>query len=167
VNDALRDINGIDPVSWWPLAAGWWVLAAILVVLLLLAKWNWPVLVAWYKRPKAAWRRDARRQLMQLRKRLENSDQKQLAAELSELVRRIAVARCGRENCAGLTGKSWLEWLTANDPDSFDWNSHGELLHELTYAPPTQRNYRSQFELMIRAAVGWTEASTCTGKADA
>ncbi|RLW54638.1 MAG: hypothetical protein B6D69_04845, partial [gamma proteobacterium symbiont of Stewartia floridana] len=24
--DPLRDIRGIDTVSWWPLAPGWWLL---------------------------------------------------------------------------------------------------------------------------------------------
>lgn len=165
MNDALRDIDDIDPAGWWPPGPGWWLLAILLVLLLILARWYWPEIAAWYRRPKGAWRRDGRRQLVQLRARMHLSDPKTLAAELSELIRRIAVARCGRETCAGLTGKAWLQWLTVNDPKSFDWTAQGLLLQELTYAPPTDGDYRSQFERLIAAAIDWTEASACTGKA--
>ena len=27
----LRDIRGLDPVSWWPPATGWWLLAALCI----------------------------------------------------------------------------------------------------------------------------------------
>lgn len=166
MNTALRDINGIDSVGWFPPGPGWWVLAIALVLLFYLIRRNWTTLLAWYRRPRALWRRDARRQLNTLRKRLETADQKTLAAELSELIRRIAVARCGRETCAGLSGREWLEWLTDNDPGSFDWNEHGELLQELTYAPPMEEDHRPKFEQMIKAAHIWTESS-CRGQADA
>lgn len=167
MNETLRDIDDIDPASWWPPGPGWWLVAVLLLVAAVLIKWYWPELVAWLKRPRAAWRRDARRQLTQLRARLNLSDQKTLAAELSELMRRIAVARCGRERCAGLSGQAWLDWLTTHDPRSFDWKSHGKLLQELAYAPPTEEDHRAQFEQMIKAAVNWTEASACAGNADA
>ncbi len=108
MNEALRDIDDIDPVGWWPPGPGWWLIAVVLILLLFLVKAYWPELINWYTRPRAAWRRDARRQLAQLRARLNLSEQKTLAAELSELLRRIAVARCGRETCAGLSGRAWL-----------------------------------------------------------
>lgn len=164
MNEMLRDIDEIDVIGWWPPGPGWWLLALLLILLALLARWYWPELVAWYRRPRAAWRRDARRQLAELRARLKLSDQKTLGAELSELMRRIAVARCGRETCAGLSGEAWLQWLTVNDPRSFDWNAHGGLLEQLTYAPPSDQNHRPQLEQMIKAAIDWTNAAACPGK---
>jgi len=166
VNTALRDINGIDPVGWWPPGPGWWVVAALLLLTLIVIKWKWSTIVCWIKQPRAPWRRDARKQLNLLRKRLTISDSKKIAAELSELLRRIAVARCGRNSCAGLSGKEWLQWLSDNDPKSFDWNSQGELLQQLTYAPPSESDDTPQFEQMIKAAISWTQAPECKGGGD-
>ena len=163
MNTALRDINGIDAVGWWPPGPGWWVVAALLLLLLILIRLNWGAITAWIQRPRAPWRHDARKQLNLLRKKLKISDSKQIAAELSELLRRIAVARCGRSSCAGLSGQDWLQWLSDNDPKSFDWNSHGGLLLQLAYAPPSEDDDTPHFEQMIKAALSWTEAPECKG----
>jgi len=151
----LRDIHGLDPVPWWPPAAGWWVLLFALVLTLWLLWRFWPglrlpVLVG------ITWRWDAARQLMDLRRRLNRQEVKQSAAEFSELLRRIAMARHGRDACAGLTGDSWLHWLAENDPKNFDWPAHGAVLLNLPYAPPGNDEARSsQLRTLIDAAQHW------------
>ena len=60
-------------------------------------------------------------------------------AELSELLKRIAMARHGRVACAGLQGQAWLDWLSAQDPNGFDWRQHGQPLIHAPYAPETFR----------------------------
>jgi hypothetical protein len=89
----LRDIHGLDAVPWWPLAPGWWYLIGLVVgLLLMIAFRQWLV----YNGPWTGWRGDARRQLRALKKALPKDDPRQVAGRLSELLRRIAMARSGR-----------------------------------------------------------------------
>ena len=85
-----------------------------------------------------------------------HGDVKVLAARLSELLRRIAIARCGRDRCAGLNGETWLAWLADHDPDGFDWRARGRLLLELPYAPPGETGDRPELYKLIDAALAWT-----------
>lgn len=136
----LRDIRGLDPVSGWPPALGWW-LVALGVLLLFYLAWRYRASLRLRIPPIPVlrignWRWDAGRQLRDLRQRALTQDPRRTAAELSELLRRIAMARLGREACAGLTGADWLAWLTERDPRQFDWLQRGRLLLDAPYAPP-------------------------------
>ncbi|HFD79273.1 MAG TPA: DUF4381 domain-containing protein [Gammaproteobacteria bacterium] len=153
--DQLRDIHGLDAIPWWPLAPGWWLLAALGVLLILALV----LLLRNLRRyPAGSWRRDAWRQLRTLRQRGRSLPVNQLAGELSQLLRRIAVARLGRERAAGLSGERWLQWLQDNDPAGFQWTTRGKVLLSLPYAPPDQaRDGREQLLVLIDAALVWTE----------
>ena len=156
--DSLRDIRGIDPVSWWPPAPGWWLL---LLGLLLLA-----LLVVWLLRrrrlyPLGRWQQDARRHLLALRRRMKREPAKLVAGELSELLRRIAIARCGREQTAALTGEMWLDWLQSNDSTGFPWREKGRLLLELPYAPPDRSADKALLAQLIDAALHWVSEEAC------
>ncbi|MBA2727152.1 MAG: DUF4381 domain-containing protein, partial [Parachlamydiaceae bacterium] len=37
--EQLHDIEGLDPISFWPLALGWWILIAVLILLSLAIVW--------------------------------------------------------------------------------------------------------------------------------
>jgi hypothetical protein len=137
----IRDIHGFAGVPWWPPGPGWWLLAGGLVLLTLLI-WRFrstlrlripiPVITL------GDWRWDAARQLRALRRQVQGDKLglKEAAGTVSELLRRVAMARLGRHACAGLTGNDWLSWLQTNDPNGFDWQSRGHLLLEAPYAPP-------------------------------
>jgi hypothetical protein len=168
----LRDIQGLDTIGHWPLAPGWWLLLILLVLGLMLALRLWPRLVGGQAR--APWRADAARQLRQLRQLNQRQGgqgsaetQRQLAADLSELLRRIAMARCGRDSCAGLQGQAWLAWLKQHDPKGFDWPGQGRALIELPFAPPRLIETNGsggpggQADLgrLIRAAQAWISAA--------
>ena len=111
--EQLRDIRGLDPMPWWPVAPGWWFLLAglLLLAFVLYFAWDW-----WRHRRGRDWRSDARQHVQALRERLAWADARTLAGELSEVLRRIAMARLGRRSCAGLAGTRWLAWLEVNDP---------------------------------------------------
>jgi hypothetical protein len=145
----LRDIHGIDPVPWWPPAPGWWLLMG-LTLAVALGWW------AWRRRPPRNWRREARLYLSALRQRTRDAQAKVVASELSELLRRVAIARHGREACAGLVGEEWLVWLQRNDPKGFDWVAHGRALLDLPYAPPGREAASSELRRLIDAAAQWT-----------
>jgi len=153
----LHDIHELDPVSAWPLATGWWLLLAFaaLVVLLYLVMRRWRPDWRRYL-PRYGWTRDAARELTELRDQVAHGEIKELADRFSELLRRIAIARCGREHCAGLHGEPWLAWLKDHDPEGFDWLDGGSLLLDLPYAPPGEQGYQREMRLLIDAAMVWT-----------
>lgn len=128
----LRDIRGIDAVSWWPPAPGWWVLAG-LIVLAFIGVWGFRK----YRHTQKA--NEARRVKAEIKAlfdalRTEHNGKKKAAA-LSELLRLLAIRQYGRHECAGLEGTQWLAWLSTHDPDSFDWAVHGKILLKAPYAP--------------------------------
>ena len=152
----LRDIRDIDPVNWWPPAPGWLLLAALALLVLFLL---FHLVRSLVRDPPGSWRREARRLLQDLRRRQRKQPPKQTAAELSELLRRIAIARFGRDGCAALSGHEWLEWLRDHDPNRFDWPRHGKLLLELPYAPTQEGKQTPALEQLIGAAMQMVSAS--------
>ena len=160
----IRDIHGFDGVPWWPPGPGWWALAAGLILLTWLA-WQWratlrlripiPVITL------GDWRWDAARQLRGLRRQVKRDELglKEAAGSVSELLRRVAMARLGRAACAGLTGTDWLAWLAANDPNRFEWDQYGPLLLSAPYAPPKGQgpagDRRADLIALIDAAHAW------------
>lgn len=152
----LRDIQDIDPVSAWPPGPGWWLLLLGLVALVMLSRFAYYLYRTRDQRRQLAWHRDARRQLRFLKRTLNDSNGRDIISELSELLRRIAVARFGRTSCAGLHGSAWLEWLTQHDPGKFNWVNDGAELTTVTYAPPDISVSTQQVLGMIDAALEWT-----------
>jgi len=155
----IRDIRGLDAIPWWPPGPGWWLLGVILLAaaaglgLLLLRRRERPLIAA-------KWQRDARRRLRGLRKRQSHMSTKEIAGELSELLRRVAMARFDRQSCAGLAGEDWLAWLASHDPASFDWQRNARILLELPYSPPGRASAeRPLFNLLIDATLAWVSAS--------
>ncbi|MEI6415007.1 MAG: DUF4381 domain-containing protein [Pseudomonadota bacterium] len=151
----IRDIRGLDPVSWWPPGIGWWLLG--LTILLLVGVMAW---LAWRYLPAFNhWRRDARIQLVALRRHAPSQPPKKTASELSELLRRIAMARLGRAACASLTGMAWLAWLERHDPQGFAWTGRGLVLLNLPYAPPEQEGHVADLLALIDATQTWIRES--------
>ena len=148
----LRDIRGLDPGSWWPVPPGWWL---VLLGALAVAAVAWLILSWWRDRVPGSWHADARRRLRALEGQLRWADARSAAAELSELLRRIAMARRGRRACAGLAGEAWLDWLERNDPGGFPWRREGRVLIDLPYAPPGRRASGDELLPLVRAALAW------------
>jgi len=146
----LYDITGIDYIGWWPLAPGWWVL---LVLALILAG-----AVYWRRRAyQRSWKGDAWRALAALDSQLVGGNTQEIVAALSVLLRRVAMQCSSRAECAGLVGQDWLRWLTEKDPVSFNWLSHGSLLVEARYAPPSGDISPEAVKILIKAAKRWVK----------
>jgi hypothetical protein len=160
----LRDIHDIPPIPWWPPAPGWWLLAIAVTLLALLV---------WRSRARlslripipgitlGSWRWEAAAALRELKRRAgKGQDARETLGELSELLRRIAMARVGRPACAGLVGTAWLDWLAANDPNGFRWPEQGRILIDAPYAPAGALHgsvgARDLLSL-IDAALAWVE----------
>jgi hypothetical protein len=132
--EQLKDIHLPPAVSWWPPAPGWWLLA-----LLAVAGVVWLV---WYLRRRAVrpdLGREARAALQQIREAWqEHREDARLAAELSALLRRMAISLYPQTDVAGLTGEAWLRWLDAQLADDSFEKGTGRVLLESAYRPNTR-----------------------------
>jgi hypothetical protein len=147
----MEDIRDLDTISMFPLAPGWY---GLLVVFLLFIAAGYAVQLIREKRENS-WRGDALRNLAALDERLRPDTARDVAAELSAMLRRIAIKKHSRAECAGLEGKAWLKWLNLHDPQQFDWESRGKLLTEAPYAPPGAKLPPDRIRPMIEAAKHW------------
>lgn len=149
--EQLHDIEGLDPMSGWPLAVGWWILIAIGIFLGCLI-----VFYAAYKLAfKRSWKNDTFRKLASLEGDLSDGTARESVIVLSEYLRRIALRRFSRKECAGLTGEAWLKWLTMHDPKKFDWEKKGTLLIDIPYAPLHASLPVNQIKDLIQAVKNW------------
>lgn len=127
----LRDIEGIDPVSIWPLGLGWWILICMSV----LTAFLFIVIVLKRRNFLRSWKYDTLKKIDFLEERMTQETARESLIQLSEYLRRIAIFRYSRKECAGLFGDQWLEWLKQHDPKGFDWKEKGKILVDAPYAP--------------------------------
>jgi len=149
--EQLHDIEGLDTISFWPLAIGWWVLIAVSLILAAAIIWFALYMLAC----KRSWKNDTFKKLALLERNLSDSSARETVIALSEYLRRIALKRYSRKECAGLTGKKWLLWLSENDSKGFDWGNKGALLIEVPYTPLNYKLPAQQVRELIQAARNW------------
>ena len=90
------------PPGWWPPAPGWWLIALLILALA-------AFLIHRTLRPASRLRRIALRELKRIE--AEQQDDAGLAAALTNLLRRYALASHGRETVAQLSGERWLDYV--------------------------------------------------------
>lgn len=147
--EKLHDIDPLNTVSIWPLALGYWILALLGLTLVFFT----------YRRLKYywSWKREAHLKLRHLENTLTEENAQSIAATLSETVRRIALQRFPRRECAALVGEEWLEWLSSKDERQFNWKEKGSFLIEVAYAPPHVRVDLKQLREILSAIKGWVK----------
>jgi len=121
---ALRPLHLPEAVSWWPPAPGWWLLMLLFLVIGSGCWWWWQ---------RTALRRRALAELQQLARR--QLDDRQMAAELNRLLRRVALARFPRHEVAPLCGEAWLQFLDNQAVNLTFRDGPGRALATLPYAP--------------------------------
>ncbi|WP_456380012.1 DUF4381 domain-containing protein [Thiolapillus sp.] len=130
----LHDIHLPPAVSWWPPAPGWWLLLLLTIVA--------GILLGWYLRQRSRrldLYRSAMQELCRIRRQFaEQADFSQLAAELSRLLRRVAISLGPEEDVAGLTGEAWLCWLDSAMEGREFTQGPGRCLVEAAYRPTGQ-----------------------------
>jgi hypothetical protein len=149
--EQLHDIEGLDPVSLWPLAVGWWVVMALGILIFCLLGWLLARRIAFTR----SWKNDTFRKLTNLEQNLSETSSAETVILLSEYLRRISLKKFSRKECAGLTGTAWLKWLSQHDPKAFDWEKYGVLLIEAPYAPARHALPISQVKELIKATRNW------------
>ncbi len=100
----LRDIHLPEAIGWWPPAIGWWLLAVLLPLLLIL-------LIGLYKRLTRKTALKTARKMLKALKNDPTLDDLAKIAELSVLLRRVAISIDSRAEVASLTGRHWLSYL--------------------------------------------------------
>lgn len=121
---ALRPLHPPPAIDWWPPAPGWWVLVIVLAVLGGLA---------WRRWRRTALRRVALDELRQLEREVQ--DDARLAAGISRLLRRIALACFPRRQVAALTGEAWLRFLDEQAGGRGFCSGPGRVLLTAPYTP--------------------------------
>lgn len=100
----LRDIHLPEAVSAWPPAPGWWILVASIILLAVASC----ITYHYYKR--SALKRTALNELSTIAQHYHDQPQ-QLLQQLSQLLRRVALATHSRKTVAGLNDQCWLTFL--------------------------------------------------------
>ena len=152
----LRDIHDLDAIPWWPLAPGWWWVIGLVALVCLVAGIRYWIR---YSGILPGWRGDARRQLRALKKALRKDNPREVAGNLSVLLRRIAMARSDRRQAAGLSGDRWLTWLEHNDSSGFSWTQSGKALLQAPYMPPDMVIERDEILQLVGAAMRWVDTT--------
>lgn len=157
--DQLRGFRLPEEIGLWPPASGWWLLGG-LVLLLAVA-----VVIAVRAR-RASLRARALRELDVLTAGWRSEcDFQTMAAEVSMLLRRIALKRYGEETVAALHGESWQRFLsrTGDDPSREAWDPDiGRILALAPYAPPGPGSTWSPLsrEYLLKKARYWIEVNS-------
>lgn len=124
----LRDIHLPGDVSWWPPAPGWWLL------LLLLAAGIAAALYLYRRYRRRALSRAVLVELKKIEAQYQRQlDLKQLATELSALLRRTSISLKGRQHIAALSGEAWLAWLDQEAGTDQFKNGPGQHLLKAPY----------------------------------
>lgn len=149
--EQLHDIEGLDSISSWPLAVGWWVLIAFVICLTCAIA----SFFIYRQKRKLGWEKDMIDRLAALKENLSEATAKETLIVVSEYLRRIAIQRFSRQECAGLVGEDWIKWLGEKDPKSFDWQKRGKLLMDQPYAPGKGNLSVDQVHELIQAVRNW------------
>lgn len=96
----LKDIRLPEAISWWPPAPGWWLLLGV-VLGVFMAVLGW----------RFQHRRRVKVAALHALANVADNDSSALAAELSALIRRVAIQQYG-ETVATLSGQQWADFLT-------------------------------------------------------
>ncbi len=124
----LHDIHLPAPIGWWPPAPGWWILSGLLLLVPLLV-WGW-----WRFRQRRRMRQLALQQL----EKLTDFPETELLIALSRLLRQAAIIHFPRQDCAGLSGQDWLEFLDRSLNDRPFSTGIGRCLSDAPYRPGTE-----------------------------
>lgn len=126
----LRDVHMPDPISWWPPAVGWWMIMGLLIIGVSLVLW------ARASRQRTRPRRVALAQLEQVKQQYAAHANDQWAiTQVSDLLRRYALAVFSRSRVAGLSGQSWLNFLDTTGSTNQFSEGPGQSLRSSPYQP--------------------------------
>jgi hypothetical protein len=129
----LRDVHIPEAISWWPLAIGWWITMLLIPMLL------WISFLIYKRLTRKTAIKTAKKLLAQLKQDEIKTDADKLA-EISALIRRVAISVSPREECASLIGQAWLGYLDKSLKDNAFTQGVGQCLADVSYRKNTNEN---------------------------
>jgi hypothetical protein len=125
----LKDIHMPASPALWPPAPGWWVLTLLILALL---GWAGFQLYRYWQRRK--FQREVLDVLDGLQRPRAEEQLPRLFADISILLRRVAMMKYPRKEVAELTGSRWTDFLDLHGGDGEYTNGVGRVLAEGPYA---------------------------------
>jgi hypothetical protein len=126
----LKDIHLPPPIYWWPLAPGWYVLFTLSVFLIIALAY-----FAFQKIRNGQAKKQALRLLSRYQSAYEkNHNTQETSAQISELLKRVALVYFPRIQVASLHGQDWLNFLNQTSR-GMDFNSVQDMLLDLPFKP--------------------------------
>ncbi|MSP28583.1 MAG: DUF4381 domain-containing protein [Methylococcales bacterium] len=121
----LKDLHLPEAIGWFPPAIGWWLVLVLIPVLMMLVYWC-------YKRiTRNTAFKTAKTMLVTIKNSTLANTHK--LAELSVLLRRVAISVAPRGQTAGLTGQAWLAFLDSALKDTPFTTGAGRCLADAPY----------------------------------
>ena len=145
----LKDIHLPLSPDIWPPAPGWWLLAAAALVFLL---WITVLLLRSWRRHRL--QKEILASLDQLQQHSDETTP-QFLAELSILLRRVAMMKFPRQQVAALTGKRWLSFLDLHGGDGEYSNGVGSALADGPYARYSETGNEIDKDALLSLARKW------------
>jgi len=128
--DDLRAISLPQPVSFRPAAGGWIIIGIIAMIAIRL------LFIAVKKYRSNAYRREGLHLLKELQINSNNSRSATVAANISVILKRAALATYPREQVASLTGNEWLCFLDKTYEENKFSSKPGSLLGDTVHRKP-------------------------------
>ncbi len=144
----LRDIHPPGTPGLWPPAPGWWVVLTLLVATLAALGTR-----VWRAHRARVRRRRILAELAAVGGRVQGVE---LAAAVSALLKRVALAQFRRAEVAPLTGRAWLDFLDRHGGAGRFSAGPGRVLAEGPYAPALDLDSQALLDL----ARDWVRRNT-------
>lgn len=125
----LKDIHLPQAIQMWPTAPGWLVIYCCIAILL-----GYGIYFLYQRKKQRYSIHYALHQLNELQALVENNPENiNIAAEISTLIRRVALYYFERETIAGLSGENWLRFLNDSSHTTEFTTAAGQLLIDAPY----------------------------------
>lgn len=137
----LKDIHLPEPIGWWPLAPGWYLVMALVLLILLYLTY------LAYKRYRHALAKKNALALLDSYQQHYKQEPNVAAtsANISALLRRVALVYFPREQVASLHGEAWLQFLQQTAKGS-DFESVREMLLDAPFKNDLTMNLEPLFQ---------------------
>jgi hypothetical protein len=144
----LKDLHLPEAISWFPPAIGWWLVAVLIPLVIGFLYWFYQRLT----------RKTALKTAQKILAYIKNSPMNNAnkLAELSALLRRVAISATPRTQIAGLTGQAWLAFLDGSLKNAPFTTGAGRCLADAPY----RQSVPSELEIsqLISLCEDWLKA---------